>query len=507
MAGRHAILFALVPISIACSDVGPGPAPTPERSAERLWIYVTGLSLAPGDTVRMGVTAADSAVTAYVQFPDYLGNPWPDSLHIRWWISDTARATIDDSGLITARSPGSTTIWVAVGATADSGTLVVEPASGGSGFLAQSLGAGLLNTCGLDAAGLAYCWGSDFDGALGRGRIRQFNSAAAPGAVSGGRAFAALTVGADFACGLTAAGSAYCWGGNQYGQLGDGTDGSAFAEVGAFGRATPVAALGGHTFTSVRAGGFHVCALDTTGQAFCWGWHGFGQLATGPYEGGGAHRSEPTPAGGILRFKSLGLGALHSCGIATDSLTYCWGLNDRAQLGIDTAASPGPCGGGWWCSPTPIALDSAFRFVAVTAGRTHTCGLTSGGTAYCWGYGSPEPQPVAAPAFTMLAAGTLHTCGLTADGTAYCWGENDRGQLGDGTVGGDQPTPVAVNSPQKFASLALGQAHTCGISTDGRAYCWGWNRRGQIGNGAIQAPNAVENMAVPVPVPVRQASP
>lgn len=219
MARCHATILLLIAVSTACSDAGP--TPPPERSADRLWIYATGLSLAPGKTVRMGVTAADSAVTTYVQFPDCSGNPCPDSLHIRWWIGDTARATVDASGLIAARTPGRTTIWVAVGATVDSGTLIVEPASGGSGFPALSLGAGLLHTCGLGAAGLAYCWGSDFGGALGRGRIRQFNSAATPTAVTGGRVFAALTVGADFACGLTAAGSTYCWGGNQYGQLGD----------------------------------------------------------------------------------------------------------------------------------------------------------------------------------------------------------------------------------------------------------------------------------------------
>ncbi len=496
-------LVALVPISVACSDRPGGPPPT-ERSADRLWIYATGLSLAPDDTVRIGVTAGDSAVTTYVQYPDYLGNRWPDSLHIRWWVADTSRATVDASGLISARNPGRTTVWVAVGATVDSGTLTVAGDPGAAGFPAYSLGGGLLHTCALNTAGLAYCWGSDFSGALGRGRLRQFNSAATPSAVSGGHVFATLTVGGDFACGLTAAGHAYCWGGNQYGQLGDGTDARAFSEIGGFGRASPVPVLGGHVFTSVRAGGFHLCALDATGQAFCWGWHGFGQLGIGPYEPVNDHRNEPTPAGGALRFLSLGLGALHSCGIGTDSITYCWGLNNKGQLGIDSAASPELCAGGWPCSTTPIALDSAFRFVAVTAGLHHTCGLTADGTAYCWGNRSPVPRAVTGLAFTELTAGNAHTCGLTSDGTAYCWGENDRGQLGDGTVAESRPTPVAVATPTKFTRLAPGFAHTCGISSDGQAYCWGWNHRGQVGNGAIEAPNATTNAVVPLPVKVRE---
>jgi len=312
-----------------------------------------------------------------------------------------------------------------------------------------------------------------------------------------------LTVGSDFACALTAAGSAYCWGDNQFGQLGDGTDGRAFSEIGAFGRASPVAVLGGHVFAAVRAGGLHACGLDDTGQALCWGSHAFGQLAVGPYEPANDHRVTPTPAAGALRFLSLGLGALHTCGVATDSLTYCWGLNIKGQLGIDSAASPEQCAGGWPCSTRPIPLDSAFRFVAVTAGLRHSCGLTAGGTAYCWGNDAPMPEPVAGLSFTTLVAGNEHTCGLTADGTAYCWGENDRGQLGDGTVGPPETTPVAVATPMKFVSLAPSFAHTCGIGADGRAYCWGWNRRGQLGNGAIEAPNAAINAVVPVPVRVR----
>ncbi|HEX9497416.1 MAG TPA: hypothetical protein VF926_03300, partial [Mycobacterium sp.] len=316
--------------------------------------------------------------------------------------------------------------------------------------------------------------------------------------------FAALTVGGGFACALTATGSAYCWGDNQYGELGDGTDGQVFSEIGGFGRASPVAVLGGgRAFTAIHAGGYHVCGLDAGGQAFCWGWHGFGQLAVGPYERANDHRSAPTPAAGTLRFLSLGLGALHTCGIATDSLTYCWGLNNMAQLGIDTAASPERCALGLQCSTNPIALDSAFRFVAVTAGVHHTCALTGGGTAYCWGNGSPKPRPVDGLTFTALAAGTLHTCGLTADGTAYCWGDNDRGQVGDGTIATVRPAPVAVQTPMRFTSLAPGSRHTCGIAADGGAYCWGWNRRGQIGNGAIEAPNAATNAVVPVPVRVR----
>lgn len=488
---------------IACTGEPIGPA---ERSAERVWFYATGLSLAPGDTARMGVTAADSAVTNYVTFPDYSGNPWPADLHIRWWTSDSSRATVDSSGLVTARAVGQTTIWVGVGTTVDSGTVIVatDPSSG---LAAQAVAGGLGHTCGLSTTGQAYCWGSDFSGALGRGQLRQFNSAAVPSAVSGGRHFASLAVGGDFACALTAAGAAYCWGGNEYGQLGDGTDASAFSEIGGFGRAAPVAVLGGKTFTSLYVGGFHVCALDADARASCWGWHGLGQLAVGPYEGPGAHRSAPSPAADSLRFLSLALGALHTCGIGLDSITYCWGLNDKSQLGIDSSLSPDRCGGGSVCSIRPIALDSTFRFTAVTAGRGHTCGLTTSGVAYCWGNRSPIPTAVTGPAFVRITAGTHHTCGLTAAGAAYCWGENDYGQLGDGTSLIERPDPVAVATALKFVSLDAGFWQTCGVGDDGWAYCWGRNLKGEIGNGTMQAPNAATITTVLTPARVRAPIP
>ena len=482
------------------------PISPAERSAERLWFFATGLTLIPGDTARMGVTAADSAVTTYVTFPDYIGNPWPADLHIRWWTSDTSRATVDSSGLVTARAVGRTAIWVGVGATIDSGTVIVETDPSTSGFAAHAVAGGLVHTCGLRTTGQAYCWGSDFAGALGRGQLRQFNSAATPSAVSGGRQFASLAVGANFACALTAAGTTYCWGGNEYGQLGDSTDANACSEIGGFGRAAPVAVLGGKTFTSVYAGGFHVCALDADGRAFCWGWNGFGQLAVGPYEGAGAHRSAPAPAADSIRFLSLGLGALHTCGISTDSITYCWGFNDRAQSGIDSI-SPDRCGGGSVCSTRPIAIDSRFRFIAVTAGRAHSCGLTSGGVAYCWGNRSPIPIAVTGPTFVRITAGTHHTCGLTALGAAYCWGENDFGQLGDGTSLTDRPDPVAVATALKFVWLDAGFTHTCGVSDDGWAYCWGRNLKGEIGNGTMQAPNAVNISTVLTPARVRAPLP
>src|SRR5881628_2321203 len=168
---------------------------------------------------------------------------------------------------------------------------------------------------------------------------------------------------------------------------------------------------------------------------------------------------------------------------------------------------------------TPFAVT--LTFAAVTTGDAHTCGVTAGGAAYCWGFNSVgqlgdgstmnrlSPVLVAAPAgvsFAAVDAGDFHTCGVTAAGTAYCWGANGSGQLGDGTMI-DRSSPVPVQAPAgvSFAAVTAGAAHTCGVTAAGAAYCWGDNGFGQLGDGTttsqsspvlVQAPPGVSFAAV-----------
>jgi alpha-tubulin suppressor-like RCC1 family protein len=134
----------------------------------------------------------------------------------------------------------------------------------------------------------------------------------------------------------------------------------------------------------------------------------------------------------------------------------------------------------------------------LVAGWTHTCGLTSGGTAHCWGtngfgqLGDGSTTDRTAPTavsgtltFARLTAGGDHTCGLTSAGAAYCWGRNVEGQLGDNS-NSDSPTPVLVSLPAEvtgFARLTAGGGHTCGLTSGGTAHGWGSNFDGQLGDG------------------------
>jgi alpha-tubulin suppressor-like RCC1 family protein len=176
----------------------------------------------------------------------------------------------------------------------------------------------------------------------------------------------------------------------------------------------------------------------------------------------------------------------HTCGLTSAGTAYCWGDNSYGQIGDGTTTQ----------RLTPVAVQGGLVFTALTGGGQHTCGRTSAGAAYCWGYnatgalgdGTSGPNrltPVAVQGglvFTALTAGFIHTCGLTSAGAAYCWGDNSYGQLGDGT-GTYRLTPVAVQGGLVFTALTGGVSHTCGLTSAGAAYCWGWNGPGQLGDG------------------------
>jgi len=189
------------------------------------------------------------------------------------------------------------------------------------GFSFVSLATGGDVTCGLTAGGAAYCWGANDAGALGNGT---FGSSATPTAVLGGLTFSKITTGGTHTCGLTVAGTAYCWGSDADGALGDsGAASSQLAPV-------PVRS-GGATFTAIAAGFGHTCARATSGAIYCWGSNEYGQL--GPNGGPtGNPNSVPVPVEVGLSASSVVTGWDHSCAI-TAAGAYCWGRNFAGQLG------------------------------------------------------------------------------------------------------------------------------------------------------------------------------
>lgn len=169
------------------------------------------------------------------------------------------------------------------------------PVAVSGGLTFSAIVTGNSHTCGLTADGAAHCWGDNYFGQIGRNdRL----TSTTPVAVSGGRTFIALTLGDWHSCGLTSSGVAYCWGNNFDGQLGNESMGSNFY--------IPHVVYGGHTFTTLALGGEHTCGLNSSGTIYCWGWNDFGQLGRGTFgstaisaamkaRGGSARVPDPSP--------------------------------------------------------------------------------------------------------------------------------------------------------------------------------------------------------------------
>ncbi|MGH7513898.1 MAG: RCC1 domain-containing protein [Gemmatimonadales bacterium] len=183
-----------------------------------------------------------------------------------------------------------------------------------------------------------------------------------------------------------------------------------------------------------------------------------------------------------------------------------------AVLGCgDDPQAPTPAGGTTpEARPTlATAATAALSFRQVSTGDAHACGVTADSMAYCWGYNkegqlgdgtttSPRLTPVAVHGglhFRTVTAGAVHTCGVTGNGKAYCWGNNSLAALGDGTTS-QRLTPSPVQGGLTFRTLTAGYYYTCGVTTDDRAYCWGWNAYGQLGNGTFSDNLSVTPTAV-----------
>ncbi len=248
-------------------------------------------------------------------------------------------------------------------------------------------------------------------------------------------------------------------------------------------------------FQQVTVGVLHTCGLLTDGAAYCWGNNDKGQL------GDGSHKARvwPVPVVGAVRFTMLAAGGEHTCGISTSGAAYCWGLNLSGQLGDQTHTD----------RATPALVEGNLTFMSLAAGGAYTCGVTADSAAYCWGWdrysqlGDSATLDQSAPKavmgglkFASISGNTFHTCAVTGAGAAYCWGKNDHGQLG---TGGnlDSGVPVAVTGGLTFVSVETGYHHSCGVASDGTGYCWGRNHAGQLGAGDSLGG---QDQAVPVKV-------
>jgi alpha-tubulin suppressor-like RCC1 family protein len=294
--------------------------------------------------------------------------------------------------------------------------------------------------------------------------------------------FIAVSAGREHTCALVTDGTAYCWGSNEFGQLGIVNDTTTCRrdDRPIPCRRQPVAVAGGLKFQKIRAGGLHTCALTLDSHIYCWGDNVHGALGVP----GVAQSSAPVQVLSTALFTDLAAGGSHSCGLRTDGVLFCWGANESGQLGINSSGNG---------SAVPVSASTAQRFASVAAGDNRTCARIANGTSYCWGVtfilqGASEitrlqlqPLRVAQDTlFESLTVGSRTTCGITLDNRAFCWESNFTGAMGDGSQGGSS-IPVGVATSLHFVAISSGATQTCGIAADGLAHCWGGGSLGQLG--------------------------
>jgi alpha-tubulin suppressor-like RCC1 family protein len=421
----------------------------------------------------------------------------------------TVTITSDSAALITPAAPGTVLIpegqttgrvtlsGLALGTTTLRATatgyvdasLAVQVSATAVPTAANEIAVGSGNACAIKTDGQVYCWGSNQYGQVGLSLPdgSTLPRQAIPQQV------VSVSASSGAACGLTSAQVAGCWGYNHFGQLGRGTT-SPDANP------TPFSVVGGLTFAKVVIGWTSACGLTPAGAVYCWGDNSFGQIGDG---GPSTTRLTPTPVAGNRTFKDVSLIGAHVCALTTGGEAFCWGFNLAGQVGDGTTIN----------QPVPTAVGGGLRFAQVSSGLVNTCGLTASGSAYCWGSNTAgalgngsttaSTMPVAVQgglSFTMLSSGGSTICGLNSGGAAYCWGNNAEGEVGDGSTT-NRLTPTAVSGGHSFRSLSSGWSAACGVTTAGEIWCWGSGSSGQLGDG-LTADRNVPFRVTPGGVPV-----
>lgn len=394
------------------------------------------------------------------------------------------------------------------------------------------------HTCAISSIAETFCWGETAPAVLGSGIS---TSSLVPAPVPNLPGLTAITAGGSFSCGTAAVGFGLCWGSNAVGEIGDGSQVTRYLVS---------SVEGGILFTSLHAGGNFACGTEADGGVYCWGFANLGQLG----RGGGPHDSvlsvcstmiptviycETTPSlvrigrflsstqfedycteassihtGCTFSVSSLSVGLEHACGIAPAGAAFCWGSNDRGQIGgpvlddLCTELIGGPC------SMTPaivgaadttwaVPSDSHYAggvFESVSAGGKHSCGIRHDGHAMCWGAGSSGQlgngsfvdasapfTVVNAPTFTSVHAGGDYTCALTPVGEVFCWGASYGGEA------------TKISGALEFTMISSGWGHACGVTRpEGAIYCWGNNDRGQLGTGTRTSTTTPTRVAKPL---------
>ncbi len=397
------------------------------------------------------------------------------------------------------------------------------------------------HSCARLEGGSLKCWGDNGFGQLGQGHTRTLGDSTTDGvatipAIDLGTGRSATQIVANggqytisgvntevgHSCALLDNGSVKCWGNNAFGQLGLGDTDTRGDESGEMGNSLPAIDLGsGQTATRLAASGSHSCALLDNGNVKCWGNNAFGQLGQGHTRTLGDSTTDEVatiPAidlGGGRTATQIATGSLHSCALLNNGSVKCWGWNTAGQLGQGHTRTLGDSTTDEVATIPAIDLGGGRTATQIATGSLHSCALLNNGSVKCWGnngfgrlglgdtdHRGNEPNEMgdSLPAIdlgggrtaTQIAISVRHSCALLDNGSVKCWGFNNRGQLGQGhnRTLGDGPNEMGDNLPaidlgtgRTATQIAAGSTHNCALLDNRRVKCWGWNAGGQLGLG------------------------
>jgi alpha-tubulin suppressor-like RCC1 family protein len=343
---------------------------------------------------------------------------------------------------------------------------------------AQDIAGGFYHSAAICADHGVMAWGNDAYGQLGDGVSGSISKT--PVQTIGLAGVKAVSGGVQHTVALRDDGTAWTWGSNLEGELGNGSP-AAYSNV-------PVQVVSLAGVTSVASGMQHALALRNDGTVWAWGYNGFGQLGTVNPAG---FSNIPLEVNGIAGITAIAGGAYHSLALKGNGEVWAWGYNGSGELGNGTNTN----------SPAPVAVTGLTGVVAIACGNSFSVALRNDGTVWAWG-GNLEGElgnggntasfvPVQVTGLTSVTAigcGVYHALAVRNDGTVWSWGFNLYGQLGNGS-NTDSHVPVQVAGLSGITSVAGGYGHSLALKSDGTVWDWGYNNYGQLGNGTLTDTN------------------
>jgi hypothetical protein len=346
-----------------------------------------------------------------------------------------------------------------------------------------------------------YCWGNNDYGQLGV-------EAGDPSVIEGPldeSEWTAISLGLSHSCAIKVGGSLWCWGANYTGQLGSSGDDT---EI-------PREVAGGITWIAVSAGDDNTCGIDADHAIYCWGDNGNWQLAS---EGGS--EEEPLLVNDDLLWRKIEVSSTHACAIDWSYRLWCWGSNGDLQLGILDSLTSVP----------QLAFDefdydvsyASWRWWDIQVANSVTCGAKKSPIQFvCWGdpsaFRDSASDPIDAQAVPVLLDDTIYT-GLSYSssfdistwhgcGRIYyylsCWGEDGDGQVsGHSLDPADHETyypPILDLGYWTYVKVQVGDAYSCGVKTDYSWWCWGEDQDERLGMRPIlpRRSSSIELIGIP----------